>query len=211
MLFGYPPVTPRCDRGLYSPCHRDGVLMNSWLLSLQHLHFIRVQCKWLFCELVHPAFCMLFCVRSCQGAEEYMGPRSPGSSGHLWPRKIQCFGSCVFLHWPGDYCTIPWPIFPIRLFCGPLGLPEHWWSCCEPQRRAGILEAPLAAPENQVSLRLGSKSRSLQRETYAEQKIVLEDFEFCLSGSFPRKLWPWRTERIQLSWRRTQVGGSRSA
>lgn len=68
----------------------------------------------------------------------------------------------------------------------PLGLPEHWWSCCEPQRRAGILEAPLAAPENQVSLRLGSKNRNLQWETYAEWKIVLEDFELCLSGSSPR-------------------------
>lgn len=35
----------------------------------------------LFHGLVHSAFCMLFHVRSCQGAEEYIGTQDPGSSG----------------------------------------------------------------------------------------------------------------------------------
>lgn len=119
MLSGFP-VTPQCDCGLHSPCHRGGMLINSWLLSLQHLHFIRVQCKWLFCELVHSAFCMLSCVRSCQGAEEYMGPQSPGSSGHLWPRKFSileavfsCIGLVITAPLPGQSFPSGYSVCPL--------------------------------------------------------------------------------------------------
>lgn len=135
------------------------------------------------------SFLHVILCKKLSGSRRIHGPLSPGSSGTFGLGKfsvLEAVFSCI-----GLVITAPFPgqSFPSGYSVGPRGLPEHWWSCCEPQPKAGILEAPLAAPENQVSLRLG-KSRSLT-ETYAEQKIVLEDFEFCLSGSFPRKLWPW--------------------
>lgn len=42
---------------------------------------------------------------------------------------------------------------------------------------------------------------------YAEWKIVLEDFDFCLSESSPRILGPWRTKRIYVSFMKKDPGG----
>ena len=56
---------------------------------------------------------MLFYVRSCQGAEEHMGTQSPGSSGHLWPRKVSvleavfsCVGLVIIASFPGQSFSI---------------------------------------------------------------------------------------------------------
>lgn len=86
---------------------------------------LRVQCKGLFCELVHSAFCMLFRVRSCQGAEEYIGTQSPGSSGHLWPRKFSvleaifsCIGLVIVASFPAIFFLQENPV------CAPFAC--HW-------------------------------------------------------------------------------------
>lgn len=60
----------------------------------------------LFCGLVHSAFCMLFCVRSWQGAEEYTGTQGPG------PSEKPGFWKHYFPALPGQFCIIPWTIFP---------------------------------------------------------------------------------------------------
>lgn len=96
---------------------------------------LRVLCKCLFCELVHSAFCMLFRVRNCQGAEEYIGTQSPGSSGHLWPRKfsvLEAIFSCIGLV---IVASFPGPSFSFRrILCAPaVPATEHWGSCCGPR------------------------------------------------------------------------------
>lgn len=108
---------------------------------------LRVQCKCLFCELVHSALCMLFCVRSCQGAEEYIGTQSPRSSGHLWPRKfsvleavLSCIGLVIVATFPGPSLSFR------RMLCAPpLPATEHWGLVVIPSGQAGVMEAPFGS------------------------------------------------------------------
>lgn len=128
-----------------------------------------VQCKCLFCGLVHSAFCMLFRVRSCQGAEEYKGTQSAGSSGHLWPWKFSvletvfsCIGLVIIASFPGQS-------FPIRNswvlpLCSTLS--THVLAV-NPSGREGITKHLLAAPEGWVSPRSGSQSRGPCWESYS--------------------------------------------
>lgn len=61
------------------------------------------------CGLVHSAFSKLFCVTSCQGAEEYTGTEGPVSSNTISLRESGFWKQCVpALAW---LSVIPWVSF----------------------------------------------------------------------------------------------------
>lgn len=170
--------------------------MNSQLLSFQHLRFFKSSVQVFSCELVHSAFCMLFCVRSCQGAEEYIGTQSAGSSGHLWPRKFSvleaifsCIGLVIVTSFPGPFFSFR------RILCAPPPAPCLPLSTevlvVIPSGQAGVMEAPFGSTrELSISkvrqLRVGAILLGNLFQT--ECKIILESFDFCLSERSPRKL-----------------------
>lgn len=161
-----------------------------------------------FQELGASSFLHVILCKKLSGSRRIHGTTSPGSSG-TWPRKIQCFlevvFSCIGL---GDYCTIPWPTFPSAIL-GPLACLSTGGLAVNPSW-AGSWSTLGSTREPSISA-LGSKSRSLQRETYAEQKIVLEDFEFCLSGSFLPRKQTLENRKDPAFMKKDPVVGSRSA
>lgn len=72
------------------------------------------QCMGFFCGLVHSAFCMLFCVRSWQGAEEYTGTQGPGPSEKpgFWKHYFPCVGLVSFASFPGQSSHQDNPVCP---------------------------------------------------------------------------------------------------
>lgn len=86
------------------------------------------QCMGLFCGLVHSAFCMLFCVRSWQGAEEYTGTQGPGPSEKpgFWKHYFPALAWSVLHHSLDN--------LPIRIIlCAPLSC--HWAPMWTPMAR----------------------------------------------------------------------------
>lgn len=53
------------------------VVIKSWLCLSDIFTSLGGQCKCSFCGLVRSAFCMLFHVRGCQGAEDDVGTQDP--------------------------------------------------------------------------------------------------------------------------------------
>lgn len=64
------------------------------------------QCMGLFCGLVHSAFCMLFWWEAGREQKNTQEHRA------LDPQRSQGCGSSASLRWPGQFCIIPWTIFP---------------------------------------------------------------------------------------------------
>lgn len=140
-------ILTQCDCGLHGPWHRCCVAMNSWLLSLQRIHFMRSSVQmfvlWVSAlSLLHVISCTkLSGSRRIQGDTKCWILRAPLAL------KIQCFGNSIFLHWPGHYCIIPWTIFSHQELLGapPLLTTEHPCSCCEPQWLRRDYEAPFGS------------------------------------------------------------------
>lgn len=163
------PVTPQCGHGLHGLVTGVVWSLASVFPTSSLRNSVQVSVLWVSAF----SFCMLFCVRSCQGAEKYMGTQRPGSSGHLWPRKFSvveavfpCIGLVIAASFPGQSFPSGWScVAPAHLAChrALMGLPVN------PSGLAGVMEAPLTAPENWASLRSGSKNRSLWQETYSAQ------------------------------------------
>lgn len=83
--------------GPHSSRHKCCVVMNSWLclpniLTRRSVHVC--------CGLVHSALCMLFHVRSCQGAEEYTGTQGPGPSEKpgFWKHYFSALAGSLLHH-----------------------------------------------------------------------------------------------------------------
>lgn len=148
------------------------VVINSWLCLSNIFASLGGQCECSFCGLVHSAFCMLFHVRGCQGAED-VGTQDRGSSGHLWPREssnlesvISCVGLVIVASSLGQSFHEDNPMFPL---CLPLSTNA---LVVNPGGRQGLWKNLLAASENWASLRSGAKSRSLCWKTSSLQNVT---------------------------------------